>query len=123
MKGRSIDFNIEPFPFVVPIHSGCAEVDNFRASISVLFKQTALMAIIGFGDSGRIADNALCSEVTEIALVADLDQLLRFDICIADHAPSIASFAQFAYSDARQLPAHDEIGMMSRHSDNFINLM
>jgi hypothetical protein len=97
-----------------------AQVYDLRAPISVLFQSRALEAVEGVGDSFTAADDALVLVVAEGALVANAHKRCGSHVGVADGTFAVAFVAEAADGDATCFAAHDEIGMMARHSGGVV---
>lgn len=80
------------FPFIEKICLGTAQVDNLRATISILLLDGALLAVVGVGHAGPPADDAAALVGAVVALVADAHQRAGPHVRVADHALAIAFF-------------------------------
>jgi hypothetical protein len=101
---------------VEQIRPRTAQVYDLGAPISVLLQSRALEAVERVGNSFTAADDALVLVVAKGALVADAHKCGRSYVRVADGTFAVALVAEAADGDAACLAAHDEIGMMARHS-------
>jgi hypothetical protein len=85
------------------------QVDDLRASISVLLQARALEAVEGIADTLAAAHDALVLVVAKGALVADAHESGRSHVGVADGAFAVTFVAEPADADARLLAAHYEI--------------
>jgi hypothetical protein len=107
----------ETFLLIEQIGSRTAQIDDLRASITVLLKSRALKAVEGITDALAAADDTLILVVSEGALVADADQSCWADVGVADGAFAVAFVTQTADRNSWLLAAHDEVGVVTRHCD------
>ncbi len=74
-----------------------------------------LLAVVSVGDAGRAAHGAAASSAAKITLHAQAHNRVRPHVAVADHALALALFAEPSYCNARCLPTHNEVGVVSCH--------
>lgn len=82
------------FPFIEKICLGTAQVDDLRATISILFLDGALLAVVGVGHAGPPADDAAALVGAVVALVTDAHQGAGPHVGVTDHTLAITFFTE-----------------------------
>jgi len=103
---------------VEEIRPRTSQVDNFGATIAVLFQSCAFKAIKRIRNTLPTTYNTLVLIVPKRALIAYADQSSGSNVAVANGALAITFVAQTANSNAGLLTAHHKIRMMARHGED-----
>lgn len=101
---------------VKQIRPGRTEIDDFGASVAILLQSRALKAVKCIADAFPAADNTLILVISEGALIADANESRRTYVGVTDRTFAVAFITESSEGDACLLAAHDEIGVVARHS-------
>jgi len=102
-------------PFIEQVRLRATQIDYFRTTVSIFFRYSALLAIVGIGDSLASTNHASTLVGPVIALITHSDESAWSDIGIAYDTFAIAFLAEPANGNARLLSAHNEVWMMLCH--------
>ena len=101
---------------VEQIRPTTSQIDDLRTTVTVLLQSCALETVEGIRDSLSTTNDAFVLIVAKRAFVANSNEGCGTDVGVAYRAFAIAFVAEPTDGYAGCLAAHDEIGVMSRHS-------
>lgn len=102
-------FKAKLLSFVEKVSLRRAKIDNFRATISVLFELGALSAVISVRNPWTATNHTTSLEGTVITLVADADKSRWSNVGIANDTSSVALVAKSSNSNTSLLPTKNQI--------------
>jgi len=91
------------------------QIDDFRATVSILLQYHAVLAVEGVADALSTTNNTFVLIIAEAAFVADAHERRRPHVGVAYGALAVAFVAKAPDGDAGLLAAHYEIGVVARH--------
>ncbi|KZV15166.1 hypothetical protein F511_30212 [Dorcoceras hygrometricum] len=94
-------------PLIKQISFSTPQVDYLRASIPILFKLGALLAIVGIRNSHPTTDDTPALERSIVAFITYTNKCARAHVGIANHTFSIIFLTKPSYSYPWLLATHD----------------